>query len=120
MSEYLIISTSVDLIRVPSEGIVFISSDGNYSTFMFTSGESRVVSLQLGQVERILATQLSDTRGNFLRVGKSLIINSEYISYINVPKQQLVVSDLHLSSHTLNAGKEVLKNLKEKIEKDLR
>ena len=86
MSEYLIISTSVDLMRTASDSIVFVSSDGNYSSFMFTSGDSRIVTLQLGQVEQLIAKQLSTTRSNFIRLGKSLIINRKYINYINVPK----------------------------------
>lgn len=119
MSEYLIISTSVDLIRTASDSIVFISSDGNYSSFVFTSGDSRIVSLQLGQVEQLISKQLNTTRSNFIRLGKSLIINKKYISYINISKQQLVLSDEQNSSHSLTASKEVLKNLKELIEKDL-
>ena len=67
MSEYLIISTSVDLMRTASDSIVFVSSDGNYSSFMFTSGDSRIVTLQLGQVEQLIAKQLTTTRSNFIR-----------------------------------------------------
>ena len=120
MKEYLVISTSVDLVRVASEEIVFISSDGNYSSFVFTSGESRVVTMQLGQVERLLAEQLTNSGTDFIRIGKSLIINRNYISYINLTKQQLVLSDGLSTSHSLTASKEALKQLKELIEKGLK
>ncbi len=103
--------------RTASDHIVFISSDGNYSSFMFSYGESRVVTLQLGQVERMLAEQLPHTGVDFIRIGKSLIINKSYISYINLPKQQLVLSDGQSSSHSLSASREALKQLKELIEK---
>lgn len=119
MKEYLVISTSVDLVRVASEEIVFISSDGNYSSFFFTNGESRVVTLQLGQVERLLAEQLAHSGADFIRIGKCLIINRNFISYINLPKQQLVLSDGRSASHTLTASREALKQLKELIEKGL-
>lgn len=119
MREYLIISTSVDLMRAASGDIVFISSDGNYSSFVFTYGESRVVTMQLGQVERLLAEQLTHNGADFIRIGKSLIINRNFISYINLPKQQLVLSDGHSTSHSLTASKEALKQLKELIEKGL-
>lgn len=69
MQEYLVISTSVDLMRVASEDIVFISSDGNYSSFVFTYGESRVVTIQLGQVERLLAEQLTHSGADNGRFG---------------------------------------------------
>lgn len=61
MSEYLVISTSIDLMRAASEDIVYVSSDGNYSSFVFTYGNPRVVTLQLGQVERLLAEQLTNS-----------------------------------------------------------
>ena len=120
MKEYLVISTSVDLMRAASEDIVFISSDGNYSSFVFTYGESRVVTMQLGQVERLLAEQLTQSGANFIRIGKSLIINRTFISYINLTKQQLVLSDGHSTSHSLTASRDALKQLKELMEKDLK
>ena len=120
MKEYLVISTSVDLMRTASEDIVFISSDGNYSSFVFTYGESRVVTMQLGQVERLLAEQLTQNGANFIRIGKSLIINRTFISYINLTKQQLVLSDGRSTSHSLTASRDALKQLKELMEKDLK
>ena len=82
MNEYLVISTSIDLMRTASGNIVFISSDGNYSSFVFTNGDSRVITMQLGQVERVLSEQLPHSGSDFIRIGKSLIINRNYISYI--------------------------------------
>ena len=120
MSEYLVISTSIDLMRAASDDIVYVSSDGNYSSFVFTYGNPRVVTVQLGQVERLLAEQLTHSGADFIRIGKSLIINRNYISYINLPKQQLVLSDGHATSHNLSASKEALKQLKELIEKGLK
>ena len=116
----MVISTSVDLMRAASEDIVFISSDGNYSSFVFTYGESRVVTMQLGQVERLLAEQLTHSGASFIRIGKSLIINRTFISYINLTKQQLVLSDGHSTSHSLTASRDALKQLKELMAKDLK
>ncbi len=118
MKEYLIISTSVDLVRAASDEIVFISSDGNYSSIVFTCGESRMVTMQLGQVERLLAGQLTHSGVDFIRIGKSLIINRSYLSYINLTKQQLVLSDGRSTSHTLTASRDALRQLKELIEKE--
>lgn len=120
MNEYLVISTSIDLMRTASGNIVFISSDGNYSSFVFTNGDSRVITMQLGQVERVLSEQLPHSGSDFIRIGKSLIINRNYISYINIQKQQIVLSDGSSSSHSLTASREALKQLKELIERDLK
>lgn len=120
MDEYLVISTTIDLLRVASENIIFISSDGNYSSLVLAYGESRVVTLQLGQVEKLIAQQLEHSGSDFIRIGKSLIVNQSYIQYINISKQQLVLSDGRLTSHTLTASKEALKQLKELIERRLK
>lgn len=119
MEEYLVIATSVDLLRIASGDIVFISSDGNYSSFVFTYGESRVITKQLGDVERLINSQLDATGADFIRIGKCLIVNRRYIHYINLTKQQLVLTDGHMSTHTLSASKEALKKLKELIENDI-
>lgn len=118
MGKQLIISTSVDLVRIASDRIVCISSDGNYSTLMRTDGELRLLSFQLGQIEKMIAAQLGNEGTAFVRIGKSLIVNRSYIYYINVPKQKLVLSDIETFSHTVTASREALKQLKELLEKE--
>ena len=119
MKEFFVITTSTDLVRVESDSIIYISSDGNYSTLMLTNGESRIVTIQLGQLEKLIANQLHITGPNFIRIGKSLIINRTYIYYIHIPKQQLILSDGHNAQHTLSASREALKQLKDLIDKEL-
>ena len=67
----------------------------------------------------MIADQLGAEGNNFIRIGKSLIINRSYIYYINVPRQKLVLSDVSSFSHTMTASKEALKSLKELIEKEI-
>lgn len=113
---HLIISTSNDLLRVAASHILYISSDGNYCNFFQTGGEMRLVTFQLGQIERMIADQLPELSQNFVRIGKSLIINRNYVYYIHVPKQQLILVDGQQNRYTLSASKEALKALKELIE----
>ena len=77
----LIIPTSIDLVRIAPERIVYISSDGNYSTLVQVDGEMRMLSFQLGQIEKMIADQLGREGNTFIRIGKSLIINRSYIYY---------------------------------------
>lgn len=114
---HLVISTSNDLLRVAASHILYISSDGNYCNFFQTGGEMRLVTYQLGQVERMIAEQLPELSTQFVRIGKSLIINLNYVYYIHVPKQQLILVDGQQNRYTLSASKEALKALKELIEK---
>jgi DNA-binding LytR/AlgR family response regulator len=57
----------------------------------------------------------------FIRIGKSLIINREYIYCINPNKQKLILSDTCFQhSFELSASKEALKQLKTYIESTLK
>lgn len=120
MKEHLVISTSTDLLRIPSEQIVYIAADGNYSEVHHTDGERHLVTLQLGQIEVLISQQLTQSRAHFIRIGRSLIINRTFINYINLPKQQLILSDGRATRHELTASREALKQLKELLERELR
>ena len=77
-----------------------------------------MVSYQLGQIEKLISSQLGSEGSIFIRIGKSLIINRSYIYYINIPKQKLILSDVNTFNHTVTASKEALKQLKELLEKE--
>lgn len=118
MKKHIVISTSVDLVRIAPERVVYVASDGNYSTIVQSDGETRVLTFQLGQIEKIMSEQLGSEGNTFIRIGKSLIINRSYIYYINVQKQKLILSDNATFSHSVSASKEALKQLKELLEKE--
>ena len=120
MKKQLIISTSIDLVRIAPDKIVYIASDGNYSTLVQTDNEVRMLSYQLGQIEKMISTQLGNEGNIFIRIGKSLIINRSYIYSINLPKQKLTLSDVASFNHTVTASKEALKQLKELLEKEVK
>lgn len=119
MKKQLLISTSIDLVRIAPERVVYIASDGNYSTLVQTDNEVRMLSYQLGQIEKMISTQLGSEGNVFIRIGKSLIINRSYIYYINITKQKLILSDVETFSHSVTASKEALKQLKELLEKEV-
>ncbi len=120
MKKLLVISTSIDLVCIAPERIIYIASDGNYSTLVQTDNEVRMVSYQLGQVEKMISSQLGNEGNIFIRIGKSLIINRSYIYYINIPKQRLILSDVVSFNHSVTASKEALKQLKDLLEKEIR
>ena len=115
MKKQLVISTSIDLVRIAPEKIVYIASDGNYSTLVQTDNEVRMLSYQLGQIEKMISSQLGSEGNIFIRIGKSLIINRTYIYYI-----KLTLSDVLSFNHSVTASKEALKQLKELLEKEVK
>ncbi len=116
MNRYIIISKGTELLRIPASCLMFVSSDGNYSNITTEDGRTKLVTLQLGQIEDILQEQLSDADSNFLRLGRSLIINTNYIYFIDTSKQELVLSNCRGSYHVLSASREVLIKLKAYME----
>lgn len=118
MNAHLVISSSTELIRIPAKQILYIASDGNYSMLHLVGGEARMVTHQLGEIASLIDHQLRDVQC-FGRIGKSLIINLNYVYYINIPKQQLVLYDNQQGKYTLSASREALKGLKDAIESQI-
>lgn len=116
MPKRIIISKGSELLRVPSDCLMYVSSDGNYSNVVTTDGRARLVTYQLGQIEDAINEQLGDEGMTFLRLGRRLIINTEYIYLVDIAKQSLLLSDFHGNVHELSASKEVLTKLKAYIE----
>lgn len=116
---HIVISTTTDLLRIRTSQLLYIQSDGNYSTLFLTGGEMRMVTFQLGQLEKLLAGQLPVGDNNFVRIGRSLIINLNYVFYINLSKQQLILSDRDNGRYTLTASRDALASLKELFENSI-
>lgn len=112
----IIISKGTELLRLPPERLVYISSEGNYSNIITIDNRKRLVAFQLGQLEDIIGDQLGDGGSNFLRLGRGLIINIEYVHFIDIAKQELILSDCTGCYHELSASREVLIKLKAYIE----
>ena len=65
----------------------------------------------------LIEDQLGKDAETFIRIGKQLIINREYIFKINVNKQTLIMADMALNHvFTLTASKEALRQLKTYME----
>lgn len=117
MPKYLILTNSNEVVRISPERIAYISSDGNYSSMVLTDSEKHVFSFNLSAFEKILEQQLDSEAQTLIRLGRRLIINSRYIHYINISKQQITLSDISFpTKFTLKASKEALRNLKTVLE----
>ena len=120
MKKYLVISSATELVRILPEHIIYFSSDGNYTTMVRYDKEERLLTSLLGNIEKLISSQLGNEGRVFVRLGKSLIINRSYIYYINIPKQKLTLSDVASFNHSVTASKEALKQLKELLEKEVK
>ena len=120
MEKRIVISKGTELFMIPARRLVYISSDGNYSNAVTQDGRSILLSYQLGQLEDIISEQLADTGFDFIRLGRKLIVNMDYVHYIDTARQQLILSDCVSCRHELTASREVLAQLKAYIEASTR
>ena len=115
----LIISNSNELVRVKPERVVYVKSDGNYSTMVLHDKTEQVFTMNLAQCQQLMEEQLGTEAMTFIRLGKQLIVNRAYIFKINPYKQQLLMSNMQLNiAFELSASKEALKQLKALIESE--
>ena len=119
MSKRLVFTTSTEIIRVPTDAVVFVTADGNYSTITLADGERFTLTMQLGQIERRIADMLDEDDNRFIRIGKSLIVNRDFIAFIHPLRQKMILSDCRTFRHEVSASKEALKALKELMEKEI-
>lgn len=119
MERRLVFTTSSEIVRVPFDSVVFITADGNYSVINLADSQSFVLTLQLGQIEKRISELLDNDDNRFIRIGKSLIVNREYIAFINPVRQKLVLSDCRTFRREVSASREALKALKELLEKEV-
>ena len=118
-NKVIIISNTNELVRVKPERIIYVASDGNYSTFVLHDKTEHVFTMNLAHCMEELEHQLGKDASTFIRIGKSLIVNRTYIYRVNVTRQQLVMSDMNRNeAFVLQASKEALRQLKELMESD--
>lgn len=118
-NKVLIISNANELVRIKPERVVYVESDGNYSTMVLHDKTEQVFTMNLAHCQQLMEEQLGKEAMTFIRLGKQLIINRAYIFKINVNKQQLIMSNTEVNNaFTLQASKEALKQLKALVESE--
>lgn len=115
MASHIIISKGAELLRIPADKLMYVEADGNYSHIVTKDGKQKTVTIQLGVIMDTLFDTL-DEGSQFLRIGRTLIINTDYLFSINTQRKKLVISDCEGFYKELEASKEVLVKLKEHIE----
>jgi len=122
MPGILVISKGTELLRVPTENLVYIKADGNYCHVHTRFGKEQMVSFQLGQIEDMIEDQLGKDGINFIRLGRGLIVNTDFVYFIDITRQCLVLSDCvscFFDGEDLKASRDVLIKLKAYIDATL-
>lgn len=114
--EWLKISTSTELVRIQTEDIAYIEADWNYSNLYLVNGKSHKMAFQLHYFD----DTFKKLKNNFfIRVGRSLIVNKNYICAIDITSHNLWLNGSRLySDFKLKASREALKELKALMEQE--
>ena len=120
-NKVLIISNANELVRIKPERVVYVESDGNYSTMVLHDKTKQIFTMNLAHCQQLMEEQLGKDAMTFIRIGKQLIVNRAYIFKINPNKQQLIMSDMDVNiAFDLQASKEALKQLKLYLESTIK
>lgn len=112
----LCLNSRDDLIILNLDHVAFFQANGNYTQLTYISGQKQLLTIGLSKVEAVIrAATPPGQKGVFMRLGRSLIINKNFIITISVPKQKLYLGDYRNHLFNLTVPKPLLKALKEEI-----
>ena len=72
--------------------IAYRKASGNYSSVKLITGKELILTQTLSKVMKMLE-EPGKVNGRFIRVGRSFIVNQDFIHKINLLKQMLILSD---------------------------
>ena len=93
--EWFIIKTSTLLMRVAVDEIVYVKADGNYCDLVLINGRCRKMTFQLHYFEDNF--KLLKCADMFIRVGRSLIVNRQFVQVIDLLDQTVTFGGKHLT-----------------------
>jgi DNA-binding LytR/AlgR family response regulator len=93
--EWFRIKTSTLLMRVAVDEIVYVKADGNYCDLVLINGRSRKMTFQLHHFDDNF--KLLKSADTFIRVGRSLIVNRQYVQVIDLIDQTITFGGKHLT-----------------------
>jgi len=110
------IKTRDELLRINIGYILLFEADRNYTKLLLRQGIQFTFAVNIGKIEEMMRTQLEDPNAHLLRVGKSHIVNKNYILQINMPKQKMLLLADDGKPREVIIPKEPLKALKDALE----
>jgi len=111
-SRFIVFNGRDELNRIEFAKIVYFQADGNYTTIVTNNKLKISIGLNLSQMEKNLAAKLGANAGIFMRIGRSIIINTNYLCQINVLKQTIILTDYQNFTFKVGVPRDALKQVK--------
>ena len=116
MTDKLLFRIYGEMYLVDLPHVLYFKADDHYTHVYTDSGTHMVMPFGLSKVETAIAQRLPEN--NFLlRLGRSHIVNIQYIYHVNMLKQSVLLADSHGQMHTLHFSRQVLQSLMEHLER---
>lgn len=103
-----------ELLMLDLSKVACFKADTDYTIIYYISGMTTTMSMGLHKVEEILTESIQQPASDFVRIGRSYIINQSYLYQIQLLHQKLILSDGR-QTITLEVAKEALKRYKQQI-----
>ncbi|MBR6283074.1 MAG: hypothetical protein IKR25_02110 [Muribaculaceae bacterium] len=110
-------NTRDELIVIDLDKTAYVKASGNYSIVAYITGQQSTLTVGITHIERMIA--LAFGRGQdsqFVRLGRSVIVNQRYLRRIDVPRQMVMLGDLEHTPIKLAIPKSLIKGYKDKVE----
>ncbi len=113
MKKRVRISAAPNLFQFYLDEILAFVADGNYSKAILSDGEEFLIARQLGQIEKMIESQVPKDESCLERVGRSLLINVDYIIKIDTSNRpQVILKSRHEKvSRTFKPSREAVQAL---------
>lgn len=111
--KFLYLNSRDEFFRVDISKIVYFEAEGNYTNIILSNKVKGIVCMNLSQMQSVLTDNLKEAASIFARIGKSHIINLNYVYQIAIVRQRLILSDGEHFEFALNVSKDALKKLRE-------
>ena len=112
----LCLNTRDEMMMVDLSKVVYFQANGNYTEFVYLSGEKHLVAFGLSKMEDFIKLSWrAQEPSPFARLGRSLIVNVTYLREISLIRQRLVLGDCDGHSYPLKVSKPLLKKFKDMI-----
>lgn len=109
MADYIYFKSRDELLRFDTSAIVYFEAMGNFTKIILANGFEGQVCMNLAKMQERLTLRLEEKAKRFVRVGKSHIINVNYLLQVIPLRQKLILSDQKSFSYELSISKEALR-----------
>ena len=115
---HIYFNTRDELLDVPLHEVVYFEAEGNWTLIYFANGIQSQVLASLSAIEILIGESIKRQNNQphlqFIRIGRSYIINMDKIHHIDLQKHKLELTDFRFEfTYELSISKEALRKLKD-------